>query len=98
MQSNGLQAIIGTPAPDGRTVLQMLVGEARRQPDVCNACRYCKGLCAVFPAMERSPLDPERISHWLRAKHHGRHRYGRSPVPIRTKKTVAGSGPGLRHA
>ncbi len=26
--------------------------EVVRQLDVCNACRYCEGLCAVFPAME----------------------------------------------
>ena len=25
--------------------------DARRQMDVCNACRYCEGYCAVFPAM-----------------------------------------------
>ncbi len=27
--------------------------EARRVMEVCNACRYCGGFCAVFPAMER---------------------------------------------
>jgi len=27
------------------------VGEARRQMEICNACRYCEGYCAVFPAM-----------------------------------------------
>ena len=26
--------------------------EAARLMNVCNACRYCEGLCAVFPAME----------------------------------------------
>jgi len=26
--------------------------EVDRQMTVCNACRYCEGLCAVFPAME----------------------------------------------
>lgn len=30
-----------------------LLIEARRQLDVCNACRYCEGICAVFPALER---------------------------------------------
>jgi len=29
--------------------------EASRQMVVCNACRYCEGLCAVFPAMESRP-------------------------------------------
>src|SRR5215471_15181759 len=27
--------------------------EANRQLVICNACRYCEGFCAVFPAMER---------------------------------------------
>lgn len=26
--------------------------EARRTMEICNACRYCEGFCAVFPAME----------------------------------------------
>jgi citrate/tricarballylate utilization protein len=26
--------------------------EARRSMELCNACRYCEGFCAVFPAME----------------------------------------------
>lgn len=29
-----------------------IVQEARRIMEVCNACRYCEGFCAVFPAME----------------------------------------------
>ena len=29
-----------------------LIKEAERQMVVCNACRYCEGYCAVFPAME----------------------------------------------
>ena len=28
------------------------VEEARRVMAICNACRYCEGFCAVFPAME----------------------------------------------
>src|SRR5439155_19858838 len=27
-------------------------GEAERQLTICNACRYCEGYCAVFPAAE----------------------------------------------
>jgi citrate/tricarballylate utilization protein len=27
------------------------VAEARRQIEICNACRYCEGYCSVFPAM-----------------------------------------------
>lgn len=30
-----------------------LLAEAQRQFAICNACRYCEGYCAVFPAMER---------------------------------------------
>lgn len=29
------------------------LAEADRIMTICNACRYCEGLCAVFPAMER---------------------------------------------
>ena len=28
-----------------------LLAEADRLMTVCNSCRYCEGLCAVFPAM-----------------------------------------------
>ena len=28
-----------------------LINEARRQAQICNACRYCEGYCAVFPSM-----------------------------------------------
>ena len=30
-----------------------IITEARRQVEICNACRYCEGYCAVFPAMFR---------------------------------------------
>jgi len=29
------------------------VAEVQRQMQICNACRYCEGFCAVFPAMTR---------------------------------------------
>lgn len=28
-----------------------LLEEARRQAEICNACRYCEGYCSVFPAL-----------------------------------------------
>ena len=28
--------------------------EARRQVEICNACRYCEGFCSVFPAITRN--------------------------------------------
>jgi citrate/tricarballylate utilization protein len=42
--------------PDGRTPLNLLVSEAQRQLTICNSCRYCEGLCAVYPALERRNL------------------------------------------
>jgi citrate/tricarballylate utilization protein len=30
--------------------------DAERQLNICNACRYCEGYCAVFPALERRTL------------------------------------------
>jgi citrate/tricarballylate utilization protein len=30
-----------------------LIVEGQRLMTICNACRYCEGYCAVFPAMER---------------------------------------------
>lgn len=36
--------------------LDGLFKEAERQLAICNACRYCEGLCAVFPALERRTL------------------------------------------
>lgn len=28
------------------------IATARREMEICNACRYCEGFCAVFPAIE----------------------------------------------
>jgi citrate/tricarballylate utilization protein len=33
--------------------LPQLVEEAQRVLAICNACRYCEGYCAVFPALQR---------------------------------------------
>jgi len=43
-------------AAGGRTVIPILTStesEVARQMQICNACRYCEGFCAVFPAMTR---------------------------------------------
>ncbi|MBY5944641.1 tricarballylate utilization 4Fe-4S protein TcuB [Photobacterium rosenbergii] len=37
----------------GNTQYKDKVQEARRVMEVCNACRYCEGFCAVFPAMQQ---------------------------------------------
>src|SRR2546421_1042109 len=36
-----------------------LLAEADRLMTVCNSCRYCEGLCAVFPAMEMRRAFPD---------------------------------------
>lgn len=33
-----------------------LISEARRQAEICNACRYCEGFCSVFPALTRNKV------------------------------------------
>jgi citrate/tricarballylate utilization protein len=41
-----------------------LFAEANRQLIICNACRYCEGLCPVFPAMElRTVFKPDDIRY-----------------------------------
>ena len=37
----------------GAPVLSGNEAEVSRQMQICNACRYCEGFCAVFPAMTR---------------------------------------------
>ncbi|MFD0669152.1 tricarballylate utilization 4Fe-4S protein TcuB [Ramlibacter sp. MAHUQ-53] len=37
----------------GDVVLTGPEAEVARQMQICNACRYCEGFCAVFPAMTR---------------------------------------------
>lgn len=38
--------------PAGRLADSPAIADARRNMEICNACRYCEGFCAVFPAME----------------------------------------------
>jgi citrate/tricarballylate utilization protein len=39
--------------PPRNPVAPDLVAEGARMARICNACRYCEGYCAVFPALER---------------------------------------------
>ena len=39
--------------------------EVARQLQICNACRYCEGFCAVFPAMTRRLEFPKADVHFL---------------------------------
>jgi citrate/tricarballylate utilization protein len=42
-----------------------LIEEAQRVLAICNACRYCEGYCAVFPALERRLAFDEADIHYL---------------------------------
>jgi citrate/tricarballylate utilization protein len=42
-----------------------LIEEAQRVLAICNACRYCEGYCAVFPALERRLAFDEGDVHYL---------------------------------
>jgi citrate/tricarballylate utilization protein len=45
--------------------------EAERLMTVCNSCRYCEGLCAVFPAMERRRVFADGDLDYLANLCHG---------------------------
>ncbi len=45
--------------------LAELVEEAQRVLSICNACRYCEGYCAVFPALERRLAFSDNDVHYL---------------------------------
>src|SRR5215469_14752378 len=40
-------------------------GEVGRILQICNACRYCEGFCAVFPAMTRRLEFGKADIHYL---------------------------------
>jgi citrate/tricarballylate utilization protein len=48
-----------------RDAAQLAQGEAARQLQICNACRYCEGYCAVFPAMTRRLQFGHADIHYL---------------------------------
>ncbi len=47
------------------------IKEAERLMTICNACRYCEGFCAVFPAMERRKTFGEGDLTYLANLCHG---------------------------
>ena len=62
----------------GRIAEQEAAADARklrRSPTrlmvVCNSCRYCEGLCAVFPAMEMRRAFPDGDLNYLANLCHG---------------------------
>ena len=64
---HSLQAVGGER--DGDALRQ----EARRQLQICNACRYCEGYCSVFPAITRQRTFADGdISHLANLCHNCR--------------------------
>src|SRR3712207_2652135 len=57
----------GTSLPHATAAL----AEADRLMTVCNSCRYCEGLCAVFPAMEMRRAFPDGDLNYLANLCHG---------------------------
>ena len=47
------------------TSLSVHEAEVARQMQICNACRYCEGFCAVFPAMTRRLEFGKADVHYL---------------------------------
>lgn len=47
------------------SVLNANEAEVERQMNICNACRYCEGFCAVFPAMTRRLAFEKADIHYL---------------------------------
>ena len=50
---------------NGGVPLSAAEAEVGRQLQVCNACRYCEGFCAVFPAMTRRLEFGKADIHYL---------------------------------
>ncbi len=50
--------------PPASSPEQVALDEGRRILTICNACRYCEGYCAVFPALEARPVHAADL-HYL---------------------------------
>ena len=50
---------------NGNVVLSAPETEVARQLQICNACRYCEGFCAMFPAMTRRLEFGKADIHYL---------------------------------
>ena len=50
---------------NGEVVMTAPETEVARQLQICNACRYCEGFCAVFPAMTRRLEFGKADIHYL---------------------------------
>jgi citrate/tricarballylate utilization protein len=55
----------GESGGTGRSALTANEAEVTRVLQICNACRYCEGFCAVFPAMTRRLAFGRNDVHYL---------------------------------
>ncbi|MFM8547897.1 MAG: tricarballylate utilization 4Fe-4S protein TcuB [Betaproteobacteria bacterium] len=63
--ATGSAASAAHASPPGASAMSADEAEVAREMIICNACRYCEGFCAVFPAMTRR-LDFHRADvHYL---------------------------------
>ncbi|MFK3795846.1 tricarballylate utilization 4Fe-4S protein TcuB [Pseudomonas sp. NPDC088444] len=60
-----MQLFEPTSAGELIPVLNLQETEVQRQMTICNACRYCEGFCAVFPAMTRRLDFTQADIHYL---------------------------------
>ena len=59
-------AALGNNDPAARATHEAAAAdEVARMLQICNACRYCEGFCAVFPAMTRRLQFPLADVHYL---------------------------------
>jgi len=63
--ANGDIDTIGASGLHGLLPLTADEKEVARTLQICNACRYCEGFCAVFPAMTRRLEFPKADIHYL---------------------------------
>ena len=54
-----------SPKPASKSSPLALLAEGERVMRICNACRYCEGFCAVFPALERRLNFSEKDLNFL---------------------------------
>ncbi|MDH4188621.1 MAG: tricarballylate utilization 4Fe-4S protein TcuB [Betaproteobacteria bacterium] len=60
-----MQPFEAQPGDARATALRADEAEVDRQMQICNACRYCEGFCAVFPAMTRRLEFGKADIHYL---------------------------------
>jgi len=58
-------SVVDRDARGDAVPLENVIAEAQRALSICNACRYCEGYCAVFPALERRLSFDENDVHYL---------------------------------